>query len=166
MGPDRALEQLMADDGDRLLRFAFQLTHDRQTAEDVVQDALVAIFRSWRRRMPVVEHVYAYARRAVINEFLQRQRVRSGTELVVSSTLDAATVAFADAVLDRDALWRAVEALPPRQRAVIVLRHYEDLSDADIAHVLGIRAVTVRSLAHRALAALRDRAELIEGGMP
>jgi DNA-directed RNA polymerase specialized sigma24 family protein len=74
MDPDQTLADLMHTAGHRLLRLAYQLTHDRASAEDVVQEALMQVCRSWRRRAPGVAHAEAYVRRAVINEYLRRRR--------------------------------------------------------------------------------------------
>src|SRR5580765_7012397 len=156
MQPDEALEALVTDSGDRLLRLAFQLTHDHSAAEDVVQEALMAIYRSWRRRLPDVEHLEAYARRAVVNEFLRRRRLRSSTEVVTPLVPDVAGGSFEPAVVSREVLWGALGTLPARQRAVLVLRYYEDLPDAAIATMIGAREATVRSLALRGLSALRS----------
>jgi RNA polymerase sigma factor (sigma-70 family) len=94
-------------------------------------------------------------RRAIVNEHTSRRRLRSAAE-VVTDRLPEAAVPAADAGLaTRDALWRAMAELPPRQRAVLVLRYYEDLPDAEIAELIGARQATVRSLASRGAAALR-----------
>ena len=164
MGADEALAELFTESGDRLLRLAYQLTHDRSAAEDVVQEALVSIYRAWRRSMPDVEHVEAYARRSVVNAFLQRRRLRSSSEVVTDMLPEDAGPSFDASVVDRDELWRALGDLPPRQRTVLVLRYYEDLPDADIAAVIGAKEATVRSLAMRALAALRNTSLTVEGG--
>ena len=155
MGPDETLTTLMAEHGDRLLRLAFQLTHDRSSAQDVVQEALVSMYRSWRRRQPSVEAMLPYARRAVLNEFLRRQRRLAASEVVTSAVPELPVAAFDDAVLDRDEVWRCLGELPARQRAVLVLRFYEELPDTRIAELIGVRPATVRSLALRGLAALR-----------
>jgi RNA polymerase sigma-70 factor (sigma-E family) len=164
MGLDETLAELMTESGDRLLRLAYQLTHDRSAAEDVVQEALVSIYRSWRRAMPAVDHVEAYARQAVVNEFLRRRRLRSSTEIVSEVVPDIVEPAFDSGVVDRDELWRALGTLPARQRAVLVLRYYEELPDAQIASLLGAKEATVRSLAARALTSLRGSALALNGG--
>ena len=82
MDLDDALAELVADSGDRLLRVAYQLTHDRAAAQDVVQDALLRVYRSMRRRGLLPEDWYAYLRRAVINEYLRARRLRSSGEVV------------------------------------------------------------------------------------
>ena len=166
MGPDETLTSLMTESGDRLLRLAYQLTHDRSAAEDVVQEALTSMYRSWRRRMPEVENAEAYARRAVVNEYVRRRRLRAAGEVVTSEVPEAEAVEFEQGAVDRAALWRALGALSARQRAVLVLRFYEDLPDARIAEWLGVREATVRSLALRGLAALRQSALVVEGDRP
>jgi RNA polymerase sigma-70 factor (sigma-E family) len=163
MGPDETLGQLMTECGDRLLRLAYQLTHDRSTAEDVVQEALVSMYRSWRRSMPELNNIEGYARRAVVNQFLGRRRLRSSSEIATAVPPETAGLSFDDGVVDRDAVWQALGALPARQRAVLVLRFYEDLPDVEIAAVLDAREGTVRSLASRGLLALRSSALVLDG---
>ena len=164
MGPDEVLHELMTTSGDRLLRLAYQLTHDRSLAEDVVQEALVSIYRTWRRAAPAVSNHEAYARRVVVNEFLRRRRLRSSSEVVTDDVPDVVEPSFDTAVVDRDGLWRALGALPARQRAVLVLRYYEDLSDARIAELIDAKEATVRSLAARAVATLRGSTVAVDGG--
>lgn len=162
MDLDETLADLMDTSGDRLLRLAFQLSHDRSTAEDLVQEALMQVYRSWRRRAPDVAHGEAYVRRAVVNEYLRRRRLRGSGEIVTSRLPESAAVdEFDDAVVERDAMWRALAALPARQRAVLVLRYYEALPDREIASLIGCKEATVRSLALRALTALRGGALVV-----
>ncbi|HEV7205798.1 MAG TPA: sigma-70 family RNA polymerase sigma factor [Jatrophihabitans sp.] len=156
MGPDETLAQLVTTSGDRLLRLAYQLTHDRAAAEDVVQEALMNIHRSWRRRLPEIENVEAYARRAVVNEYLRRKRLHASSEIVTERVPETGRASAEQTIVDRDELWRALGALPARQRAVLVLRYYEDLPDHRIAELVDAKEATVRSLASRALIALRS----------
>src|SRR2546421_12340433 len=79
---DDVLSELVADSGDRLLRVAYQLTRDRMAAQDLVQDALLRVYRSARRRGLAPEDWYAYLRRAVGNEYIRTRRLRSSTEIV------------------------------------------------------------------------------------
>jgi RNA polymerase sigma-70 factor (sigma-E family) len=146
-------EAFVASRGATLLRFAFVLTHDRGRAEDLVQDALVKVHRRWDRVL-AAEQPEAYVRRVVTNEFLSWRRRRSSgeTPAVLPSTSAADHAAGVD---ERDVMWRALAALPRRQRAVLVLRFYEDLPDAQIAAVLDCAVGTVASLASRGLTALR-----------
>jgi RNA polymerase sigma-70 factor (sigma-E family) len=154
---DEVVAELMETSGDRLLRLAYQLSHDRATAEDLVQEALTRVYGSWLRRTPSVENAEAYVRRAVVNEYLRRRRLRAASEVVTDRVPDVADDGFADSVVERDEMWQALAALPARQRAVLVLRYYEQLPDDEIARLIGAREATVRSLASRALATLRSR---------
>jgi RNA polymerase sigma factor (sigma-70 family) len=100
----------------------------------------------------------------VVNEYLRRRRLRSSTELVTDHVPEQPTPDLETAVVDRDELWRALGRLPARQRAVLVLRYYEQLSDAQIAAVLDAKEATVRSLALRGLIALRASDLVVDGG--
>ena len=158
MDLDDALADLVAHSGDRLLRVAYQLTHDRVAAQDLVQDALLRVYHSLRRRGLPPQDWYAYLRRAVINEYLRTQRLRSSAELVTDRMPERpATASAEDQIADRAQLWPALAALSARQRAALVLRYYEDLPDQQIAALLGCREASVRSLASRGLAVLRQR---------
>src|SRR2546423_2625743 len=153
---DDVLTELVADSGDRLLRVAYQLTHDRGAAQDLVQDALLRVYRSVRRRGLAPEDWYAYLRRAVINEYIRTRRLRRSTEIVTDVVPErAAAGSLEDRAAEHAQLWAALGELSERQRAVLVLRYYEALADHEIAALLGCREATVRSLAHRGLAAMR-----------
>lgn len=160
MDADEAIADLLSRSGDRLLRLAFQLCHDRAAAEDLVQQALEQVYRRWQAR-GVVEQPHAYARKAVLNEYLRRRRLASSHEVFTDTPPDRADGATAgdDAIAERDAMWQALGRLAPRQRAALVLRYYEDVPDAQIADLLGCRAATVRSLVARGLAGLRGVVE-------
>lgn len=161
MEPDEVVAELMRASGDRLLRLAYQLCHDRAGAEDLVQEALTRVYGSWLRRRPAVEHAEAYVRRAIVNEYLRRRRGRASTEVITEAVPDRPGDAFEPGVVEHDRVWRALAALPDRQRAVLVLRYYEDLPDREIARLLGAREATVRSLVARGLTTLRQ-GELVE----
>ncbi|MCU1602007.1 MAG: transcriptional regulator, LuxR family [Frankiales bacterium] len=143
-----------------LTRFAYLLCGDHALAEDLVQEAFVQLYRRFGDDLTVAAPV-AYARRAVVNTHISRRRLRASTERVTDQ-LPERPVHDTDGA-ERDAMWRALRTLPDRQRAVLVLRYYSDLSDDDIADALGCRPGTVRSLAARAFAALRDHPALQEG---
>ncbi|MDQ1733495.1 MAG: hypothetical protein QOK10_3654 [Pseudonocardiales bacterium] len=154
MQVDEELSSLVRDRGQHLVRVAYQLTHDRSTAEDLVQEALFQVCRSWRTRRGQPDRLEAYVRRAMMNVYLKRQRGKPllpDAELAEQSTDGA----FDKHLADRDEIWRSLEQLPMRQRAVLVLRFYEDLPDSEIARLLSCRQSTVRSLAARGLTALR-----------
>jgi len=103
----------------------------------------------------------AYLRRMVLNEVLNdRRRARRRHEVTSAVPPDLATPGIAEPEFGRDELWRAVSTLTPRQRAVLVLRYYEDLSEQQIAEALGCRPGTVKSQASAALATLRVRLDL------
>lgn len=154
---DEVVADLMTTSGDRLLRLAYQLCHDRAGAEDLVQEALTRVYGSWLRRGPQVEFAEAYVRRAIVNEYLGRRRLRSSSEVITDDVPEVLQDGFDDRIVDRDEMWRALEELPPRQRTVLVLRYYEQLPDGEIAKLMDAKEGTVRSLASRALADLRER---------
>ncbi|MFN8076203.1 MAG: SigE family RNA polymerase sigma factor [Kineosporiaceae bacterium] len=142
-----------------LLRTAWLLTGERCAAEDAVQEALTRTYVAWRRVRP--DTAVAYARRALVNLVIDGQRRhRRGHAVAVANPEDAervppSAVGPQGVVDDRDVLVRALALLAPRERAVVVLRYYADLSEHQTAHELGISAGTVKSTASRALARLR-----------
>ncbi|MGI9009155.1 MAG: SigE family RNA polymerase sigma factor [Streptosporangiaceae bacterium] len=165
MDLDEALADLVTRSGDRLLRVAYQLTHDRAAAQDLVQDALLRVYGSLRRRGLEPGDWCAYVRRAVVNEYLRTRRLRASSEIVTDTLPDRpGGPPPDDQIADREQLWHALAALSVRQRAVLVLRYYEDMGDREIAAALGCRDATVRSLASRGLAALRELAEPASAG--
>ena len=139
-----------------LLRAAYLLTGDRGDAEDAVQVALTRVYLAWPR-IRHREAVDAYTRRTLVREvgsWHRRRRVR----LVLSAAppeSPASGAQAADQVADQDRLQQALLALPARQRTVVVLRFYEDLSERDVADVLGISTGAVKQHTSRALARLR-----------
>ena len=152
-----SFEEFVRSRGPSLLRYAHLLTGDAGRAEDLVQDALVKLHARWETGTTAP---HAYARRIVTNDYLSWRRRLSNSE-APSVIGDPATVGVpTDEVAERDAVWRAIRGLPRRQRVVIVLRYYEDLTDHDIAAVLGVADGTVRSLASRAFATLRTHPAL------
>ena len=144
-----------------LLRLAYLLAGDRQLAEDLVQEVLVKAHRRWSR-VGSADNADAYVRRMLVNEHLSRRRRRSSGELPTDEVADTSRVNDSqDAVAARDEMWRLLAALPARQRAVLVLRYYAELNDAQIAALLGCAVGTVRSLASRGLARLRHHPDLV-----
>jgi len=140
--------------GPALVRLARLLVGDDQLADDLVQDVLAKAYVRWSR-IARAEHPDRYVRRMLVNARNSWWRRAVNREVSVPVVREAA-VAAADHG-DRDALWRLVRALPERQRAVLVLRFYEDLDDTEIAEILGCSPVTVRTHAMRGLARLRDK---------
>jgi RNA polymerase sigma-70 factor, ECF subfamily len=139
-----------------LLRTAYLLVGDWAHAEDVLQTALTHTYLAWRR-LGEIEAVEAYARRVLVNTATSWWRRRWHGERPTPILPDRPGPDRVDEQLQRQAMWRHVRALPPRQRAVLVLRFYEDLTEAATAAVLGVSVGTVKSQCARALATLRVR---------
>jgi RNA polymerase sigma-70 factor (sigma-E family) len=144
-----------------LVRLAFGLTGDRWMAEDIAQTALAKAYVAWRR-VSRADDPDAYLRRILVNASNRRFRRRRVTEQP-GDPPETAVDGPADLVSERAALLTALRQLPPRQRAVVVLRYWEDLTDAQIAAALGCSPGTVRSQLSRALAKLRTSTALGEG---
>jgi RNA polymerase sigma-70 factor (sigma-E family) len=137
-----------------LVRSAYLLCGSQQDAEDLVQETLVRIVQRWRR-VAAAEDSAAYASRILLNVFLSGRARRWHGELPHAHLPETAGAGGYDRVEDRDRLRRALLALPPRQRAAVVLRHYEQRSEADTAVLMACSVGTVKSLTSRGLAALR-----------
>jgi len=136
-----------------LVRFAVALTGDRGLAEDVVQEVLIRAYSRWRHISEMQPE--AYLRRMVTNEYLSWRRRWSRITPHAEVPDAPARTDHAVEHAERDAVYAELARLPRRQRVVLVLRYYEHLTDAEIADVLGCPQGTVRSLASRALRALR-----------
>lgn len=143
-----------------LYRTAYLMTGGRQDAEDLVQITLIKLYVGWSR-VSRATSPEAYARRILVNAFVSGRRpARFTRERLVQTPPD---LAVHDPDLDdRLALWPHVVGLPPRQRAVIVLRYYGGLSEGEIAHALRCAPGTVKSTASAALKSLR----LLMGELP
>jgi RNA polymerase sigma-70 factor (sigma-E family) len=145
-----------------LLRTAYFLVWDETEAEDLVQETFVQVSRRWKR-VAGMEHPLAYSRRILINRAIgssprrarMRSELNSAGHLGMSVTADVAEGPDADELAVRDGLAVALSRLNPRQRTVVVLRYYADLSEAEIAETLGCSVGTVKSNASRGLAELR-----------
>lgn len=149
--------------GQELVRLGYTVSGDHQRAEDLAQIALMQAFRTWRR-VQRADDPHSYVRRILINSYLSMTRRRSFTEAPAAELdADRAMPDPADDVVDSDDLWRALGALPPRERVVLMLRYYQDMDDRTIADVLGIKPSSVRATASRALASLRtDRSQRVD----
>jgi RNA polymerase sigma-70 factor (sigma-E family) len=151
---EREFEEFVAAVSPRLHRAAYAITRDHHHAEDAVQAALGKAYARWKRVVRT-ESPEAYVRRMVVNEVLSWRRRSSSAELPSQHLPEAATRGHEAAYAESDAVWQALGRLAPRQRAVVVLRYYEQLSEAEIAEALGVRPGTVKSQASAALARLR-----------
>jgi RNA polymerase sigma-70 factor (sigma-E family) len=153
----RAFEGFVAESGDTLLRMATLLASDPQTAEDVYQETLQRLAARWAR----VDNPRAFSRRVLHNIVIDRARAqqRRPRELEFGPAHDNGDTRSGDslaAVELRPALLAALDTLPPQQRAIVVLRYFDDHSEADVADLLGVSAGTVKSTASRAVAQLRS----------
>jgi RNA polymerase sigma-70 factor (sigma-E family) len=156
-------DEFMASRWPGLVRLAFGLTGDRWLAEDLAQTALASAYAAWWR-VRRADDPDAYVRRILINASKSRFRRNRVSERTggPDDLPDPAVEDPAAEVGERSALLAALAQLPPRQRAVVVLRYWEDLPDAQVGALLGCSAGTVRSQAARALAKLRASAELAD----
>ena len=154
-GDAEEFDTFVAGFGSRLLRTAYLLTGDRGAAEDLVQDVLVRAWSRWSR-VSAADEPRAYVRRMLVNASVSRWRaVRSRrAERLVAQPPDRPGT---DADRRDDEVWALVATLPPRQRAVVVLSYYEDLSDGQVAEALGCSTGTVKSQRAKALRSLRAR---------
>jgi RNA polymerase sigma-70 factor (sigma-E family) len=155
---ERAFEDFVARAGDRLLRSAVLLVGDRGTAEDLVQGALERTYRHWPRVSSGQPE--AYVRRALVNAAASRWRRRGVREVPLDATHEVTVADDRDRLALRDGLIRALLTLPARQRAVLVLRYFDDMSEADVAATLGCSVGSVKSQASRGLVRLRTNAHL------
>lgn len=163
------ISQLYESHWTGVVRLCWLLLHDQQAAEDVAQDAYIATYRNWDR-LREEEAAVAYLRRCAVNGarsvlrhlvVVRREiqaeagRADAAGRLTSPSSDEAALLR-----LDGDQLMAALATLPDRQREVIVLRYYSDLSEAQIAEALDISPGSVKTHAYRGLRALRERMEV------
>ena len=153
------LEEFLAARGPALLRSAFLLTGDLDRAEDVLQEALVRMASKWRR-LRAQEAAEAYLRRTMYGLVVDgwRARRRRPVESPVAAPEHADASDLGSSVADRVTLDTALDRLTPRQRQVLVLRFYEDLTEVQTAHVMRCSLSTVKSQTKHALMRLRELA--------
>ena len=153
-----AIAELYARHSGSAFRLAYLLTGDSALAEDLVQDAFVKLMgRFADLRSP--ESFDAYLRRTLVNlsyGSFRRRRVERSYLARVGARVAAATDGISD-VAERDVLWTQLGQIAPRQRAALVLRYYEDLTEAQAAEVLGCSVRTVKSLVARGMQAMRSQ---------
>ena len=146
-----------------MVRLAYALTGDQGHAEDVAQTAFARAYASWPR-VSRAGNPEAYVRRIVVNENLNRFRKHRVAERLTGTLPESSIPDATRTSDDRSALIAALQQLGPRQRAVVVLRYWLDLSETEVATALGCSVGTVKSQASRALASLRQSADLVDGG--
>ncbi len=151
-------DSFVAQSTDALLRTAYLIVGDLPEAEDLVQDALLKVAGRWSR-VRRMEHPVAYARRILVNLALggAARRGRRRRELTGEALSDRGhEPGESDAIDTQDELMRALAALPPRQRTVLVLRYFLDLPEAEVAAAMKCSLGTVKSTASRGLARLEQ----------
>jgi RNA polymerase sigma-70 factor (ECF subfamily) len=155
-GVEEDFRDFVAARSGALLRTAYLLAGDWATAEDLLQIALTKTYLAWKR-LGRIESIEPYTRKVLVNTATSWWRRRWHGERPTEVLPETAIADGLDERLERDALWRQVRDLPARQRAVLVLRFYEDQSEAETARLLGVSVGTVKSQCSRALASLRQR---------
>ncbi|HEY7431069.1 MAG TPA: SigE family RNA polymerase sigma factor [Streptosporangiaceae bacterium] len=147
-----------------MVRLGYALTGDQGDAEDLAQAAFARAYASWPRVRRAGDPD-AYVRRIVINENRNRFRKQRVPEHLTDRVPERGGTDETGGHDDRSALMAALRKLGPRQRAVVVLRYWLDMTEAETAATLGCSVGTVKSQASRALLRLRQRAELLDGGV-
>jgi RNA polymerase sigma-70 factor (ECF subfamily) len=157
---EEAFQGFVAARSGALLRTAYLLVGNRHSAEDLLQTVLVKTFVRWSS-IRDVGALEGYVRRSMVTTATSWWRGRAYRERPLGELPDRipdnGAGGGSDARLEQDAMWMHLRALPAKQRAVLVLRYYEGLAEAEIADVLGISRGTVKSHASRGLTALRQR---------
>ena len=151
---DDEFTDFVAEHGARLLRTACLVTGDTHLGEDLLQTALAKAYGAWAK-VREADHPVAYVRRLMINAHLSWVRRLTNTERPYERFPDSGSGDHQSIHADTDELRRALLRLSPRVRTAVVLRYFEDLSEAEAAHVMGCSRSTVNNHVSRGLAALR-----------
>jgi RNA polymerase sigma-70 factor (sigma-E family) len=151
---DAEFTDFVADHGGQLLRTACLVTGDAHLGEDLLQTALAKAYGSWAK-VREADHQVAYVRRLMINAHLSWVRRLTNTERVLETFPDVGSGDPQSAPADSDEMRQALLRLSPRVRTAIVLRYFDDLSEADTAELMGCSRSTVNNHVTRGLAALR-----------
>lgn len=156
-------DEFVAARSTALLRTAYLLTHDHALAEDLLQTALTKSWFAWSR---IEGHPEAYVRKVLVNTFASWWRRKWNGELPTEELPERGGADEGPRSDQHHDLWTALAALPRRQRAVVVLRYFEDLTEAETAHLLGCSVGTVKSQHSKALAKLRIDPALTPASTP
>ncbi|GAA2037031.1 SigE family RNA polymerase sigma factor [Catenulispora yoronensis] len=156
--------EYMASRWGDLVRFGYGLTGDRGHAEDLAQTALAKAYASWGR-VRRADDLDAYIRRILINANHRRFRKQRVAEHEGQVPVEPSVADGTDVFDQREALVAALMELPPKQRAVVVLRYWDGLTETQAAAILGCSVGNVKSQASRALAKLRGSAQLRDGSV-
>jgi RNA polymerase sigma-70 factor (sigma-E family) len=156
---DHAFREYVRARGRALLRTAYLLTGNLADAEDLVQSALAKTYLA-RNRIEDRGALDSYVRRAMVNTQISWWRRRRLEEFPTDEVPDQAVADYPVSADLQDSLRRAIDRLPQRMRAAVMLRYYEDMTEAEVAEVLGVSLGTVKSTVSRAVAKLRIDSEL------
>ena len=155
MSDDARFEGFVRTHSTSLMRTAVLLTGNRHAAEELLQDTLTLLYPRWDR-VAAADEPLAYVRRSLTNRFISRRRAPSARDVAMWELPDGWDgTDLSETVATRRTVWQLLGTLPERQRAAIVLRHFHDLPEAEIATVLGCRPASVRSLISRGMGAMR-----------
>jgi RNA polymerase sigma-70 factor (sigma-E family) len=154
--PEAAFHDFVAARSASLFRTALLVVGDHQLAQDLLQESLVKTYVAWPR-LRAVANAEAYTRRVIVTTAISWRRRRSFHERPVDPLPELAVGDLADAVVGGADLWPLVQDLPPKQRAAVVLRYCEDLSEAQTAELMGCSVGSVKKNASVGVAKLRQR---------
>ncbi|HWG63766.1 MAG TPA: SigE family RNA polymerase sigma factor [Streptosporangiaceae bacterium] len=157
-GVDERFTAYVRDRGEHHLRVAVLLTGDWHAAQDLVQESLVKLYRAWPK-LRLDGDPDAYLRRIMVNTHRSWWRARWRRETPTGELPDTVIADFADGQAFAALVRQALQALPQRQRAAVVLRYCADLPEAEVADLLGCSVGTVKTHTHRGLQALRENFE-------
>ena len=157
---DADFREFVSSRGRALLRSAYLLTGNLADAEDLVQSALAKTYQAWDR-IEDRNALDGYVRRAIVNTHISWWRRRRVDEYPTGEIPDQPALDTSGNSELRDTLQRAIDRLPQRMRAAVVLRYFEDMTEAEVADVLGVSQGTVKSTVSRAVAKLRTDADLL-----
>jgi RNA polymerase sigma-70 factor (sigma-E family) len=160
---DADFDEFMSAHWASLFRTAYLLTGDYQLAEDLLQTAFAKAFLSWSKISKMGQPV-AYTRKIVTNQAMSWWRRSSSSEVPTQDIPGEDRASHEDQVTQAIEVWAALASLPTRQRAVMVLRYYEDLTEAEIADTLGISTGSVKAYASAARARLAQRLGAFDDG--
>ena len=158
--PDADFREFVSSRGRALLRSAYLMTGNLADAEDLVQSALAKTYQAWDR-IEDRKALDGYVRRAMVNTHISWWRRRRVDEYPTDDIPDQPAADTSDNSELHDTLQRAIDRLPQRMRAAVVLRYFEDMTEAEVADILGVSQGTVKSTVSRAVAKLRTDADLL-----
>ena len=155
MANDAPFESFVRNHSASLLRTAALVTGSRHAAEELVQDTLTLLYPRWGR-VAAADEPLAYVRRALVNRFISQRRSPAARDVAVWELPDGWDgTDLGESIAVRRTIWQLLGTLPQRQRAAIVLRHFNDLPEQEIATILECRPASVRSLISRGMASMR-----------